>query len=119
MLKRSFLGRTFLVSALAMAGALPAFADAIADAMAEVQKYFDKAVYPIGTKKGYKGVIIMELSFDEKGKIIKSTIIQGLCTPYDIVILDLAKKMPNWEAPAPYGEPFASTRVITVEVTVR
>lgn len=87
--------------------------------MAEVQKYFDKAVYPTGTKKGYKGVIIMELSFDEKGKITKSTIIQGLGNPYDIVILDLAKKMPNWEAPAPYGEPFASTRLVTVEVTVR
>lgn len=87
--------------------------------MAEVQKYFDKAVYPTGTKKGYKGVIIMELSFDEKGKITKSTIIQGIGNPYDIVILDLAKKMPNWEAPAPYGEPFASSRVITVEVTVR
>lgn len=87
--------------------------------MTEVQKYFDKAVYPTGTKKGYKGVITLELNFDKKGKITKSSIIQGLGTPYDIVILDLAKKMPNWEAPAPYGEPFASTRVITVEVTVR
>lgn len=87
--------------------------------MDEVQKYFDKATYPTGTTKGYKGVIILEVHFDEQGKIMKSTIIQGLGNPYDVVILNHLKKMPNWEAPAPYGEPFKSARLVTVEVTVR
>ncbi len=87
--------------------------------MAEVQKYFDKLTYPQNTIAGYKGVIIFEVTFDAKGKITKSTIVKGVGKPYDDILLAHLNKMPNWEAPAPYGEPFASTRVITVEVTVR
>jgi hypothetical protein len=87
--------------------------------MAEVQKYFDKVVYPPGIQRGYKGVLTFEISFDKKGKITKSTIVQGVGEPFDKILHDHLKKMPNWEAPQPYGEPFESTRLVTVEVTVR
>jgi hypothetical protein len=87
--------------------------------MDEVQKYFDKVVYPLGTPKGYKGVITFEVKFDKKGKIVKSSIVQGVGEPLDTLLYMHLNKMPNWEAPQPYGEPFESTRLITVEVTVR
>jgi hypothetical protein len=87
--------------------------------MAEVQKYFDKVVYPPGIQRGYKGVITFEIKFDKKGKITKSTIVQGVGEPFDKILHDHLNKMPNWEAPQPYGEPFESTRLVTVEVTVR
>jgi len=87
--------------------------------MAEVQKYFDKVVYPLGTPKGYKGVITFEVKFDKKGKIVKSTIVQGVGEPLDTLLYMHLNKMPNWEAPLPYGEPMESVRLVTVEVTVR
>lgn len=87
--------------------------------MAEVQKYFDKLVYPVGTPKGYKGVITFEIAFDKKGKMTKSTIVQSVGEPLDTLLYMHLKKMPNWEVPQPYGEPIESVRLVTVEVTVR
>lgn len=85
----------------------------------EVQKYFDKVVYPADVAKGYKGVVTFEVSFDKKGKITSTKLVDGLGEPYDKLLLDHLKKMPNWIAPQPFGEPIASTRLVAVEVMVK
>ncbi len=85
----------------------------------ELQKYFDKVVYPKTQSKGYKGIIVFEVSFDKKGKITRATIVSGLGMPYDQLMLDHLNKMPAWEAPQPEGTPIESIKMVTVEVTVR
>lgn len=50
------LRRTFAISVLAMAAALPTFADAVSDAMADVEKYAGKKTVWDGPTTGPKAV---------------------------------------------------------------
>lgn len=84
-----------------------------------IQKYFDQLAYPKDLAKGAKGIVVFEVQFDNSGKITTATVVSGLGEPYDKLLLDHLKKMPNWTAPTPNGEPIESLRMVTVEVNVK
>jgi len=63
--------------------------------------------------------MVFEVKFDHTGKITTATVVSGLGEPYDKLMLDHLKKMPNWTPPAPEGTALASERLVTIEVNVK
>lgn len=79
--------------------------------------FIDENIQLPTTKKGMKGTILINISMDTDGKIVKSTILSGINKEIDQAVLDVIKKMPNWNPASVNGIAIPSKQVIGYNIS--
>ncbi|MDD3280024.1 MAG: TonB family protein [Bacteroidales bacterium] len=79
--------------------------------------FIDENIQLPATKKGMKGTVLINISMNAEGKIVESTILSGINKEIDQAVLDVIKKMPNWNPASVNGIAIPSKQVIGYNIS--
>ncbi|WP_282124858.1 energy transducer TonB [Marinifilum flexuosum] len=110
-------------------------AKAIADSLDQTENWKRDASYPGGQKELFKFIysnlsidsinletiktrIILQIEIDSTGKVIKPKIMRGINKQIDSRVIEVAKKMPNWQPAYLYGKRIRQHFTIPIHIEI-
>jgi len=79
--------------------------------------FIDENIQLPSNKKGMKETVLINISIDENGKIVESIILSGINKEIDQAVLDVIRKMPNWNPASVNGIAIPSKQVIGYNIS--